>query len=84
MARTPFARRAFNFLPVTQRLFFIVGLFVFIVACLIYLTNVRMEIQSAVRAYVGGEGLWSKGQKDAAQYLTRYAHSHAEDDYQKS
>jgi len=40
-----------------------------------------MEILSAVRAYVGGEGLWSKGQKDAVMYLTRYAHRHDPTDY---
>ena len=75
-------RRAFAFPPITRRLLFIVGLFVLIVACLVFLTNARMEVQSAVRAYVGGEGLWSKGQKDAVHYLTRYARSHVEDDYQ--
>jgi len=29
-----------------------------------------MGILSAVRAYVGGEGLWSKGQKQAVYHLT--------------
>ena len=82
MAHATSKRRAFDLLPITQRLLFIVGLFVLIVACLVFLTNARMEIQSAVRAYVGGEGLWSKGQKDAVHYLTRYARSHVEDDYQ--
>ena len=28
---------------------------------------------SSLRAYVGGEGLWSKAQKDAVYYLNRYA-----------
>jgi diguanylate cyclase (GGDEF)-like protein/PAS domain S-box-containing protein len=32
-----------------------------------------MNILSAARAYVGGEGLWSKGQKEAVEYLFRYA-----------
>lgn len=82
MIRATSKRRAFGLLPITQRLLFIVGLFVLIVACLLLLTNARMEIQSAVRAYVGGEGFWSKGQKDAVHYLTRYARSHVEDDYQ--
>lgn len=30
-------------------------------------------ILSAVRTYVGGESLWSKGQKDAIYQLSRYA-----------
>ncbi|MBS1686275.1 MAG: PAS domain S-box protein [Bacteroidetes bacterium] len=37
---------------------------------------------SSVRAYVGGEGLWSKGQKDAVYHLQKYGHSHHEADYQ--
>ena len=32
-----------------------------------------LQVLSAVRAYVGGESLWSKGQKDAAISLLRYA-----------
>lgn len=34
-----------------------------------------LEIMSAVRAYVGGESLWSKGQKDAVHFITQYAES---------
>ena len=56
-------KRAFAFPPITQRLLFIVGLFVLIVACLVFLTNARMEIQSAVRAYVVGEGRGPKGRR---------------------
>ncbi len=37
---------------------------------------------SSVRAYVGGEGLWSKGQKDAVYHLQKYGHSYHEADYQ--
>ena len=32
-----------------------------------------MNVLSAVRSFVGGEGLWSKGQKDAVHALHRYA-----------
>lgn len=32
-----------------------------------------MQTLSAVRTIVGGEGLWSKAQKDAVQYLQKYA-----------
>ena len=41
------------------------------------------DISTAVRAYVGGEGLYSKGQKDAVYYLTRYVQTHSEQDYHK-
>jgi PAS domain S-box-containing protein len=42
-----------------------------------------MYALSGVRAYVGGEGLWSKAQKDAIDYLERYARSADASDYQK-
>src|ERR1700733_8305416 len=35
---------------------------------------------SSVRAYVEGEGLWSKAQKDAAYQLTKYYRTHDEAD----
>jgi hypothetical protein len=38
---------------------------------------------SSVRAYVSGEGLWSKAQKDAMYQLLKYSRSHNEADYQK-
>lgn len=41
-----------------------------------------IKIFSAVRAYVGGEGLWSKAQKDSAYYLIKYAYTRDEQDYQ--
>ncbi len=43
---------------------------------------VSIELLSTIRAWVGGEGLYSKGQKNATYYLSQYALSHAEDDFQ--
>jgi PAS domain S-box-containing protein len=40
-----------------------------------------IQLLSAVRAYVTGESLYSKGQKDAQIYLLDYAEKHREDDY---
>ena len=37
---------------------------------------------SSLRAYVGGEGLWSKAQKDAVFHLYRYGISRTEKDYE--
>ncbi|HYL55224.1 MAG TPA: hypothetical protein VEU73_06575 [Gemmatimonadales bacterium] len=37
------------------------------------ITYFGFETLSAVRAYVGGEGLWSKAQKDATYRLVRHA-----------
>ncbi|MDC7701497.1 EAL domain-containing protein [Vogesella indigofera] len=52
--------------------------FIAVALLLAALGGVSLEIQSAVRAYVSGESLWSKGQKDAIYYLNLYADSHDE------
>ncbi|HEX2791666.1 MAG TPA: PAS domain-containing protein, partial [Steroidobacteraceae bacterium] len=52
------------------------------VTVLTTLAAASMYALSGVRAYVGGEGLWSKAQKDAIYYLVRYAHSADASDYQ--
>lgn len=46
-----------------------------IIAVLLVLVDATMENMSAGRAYVGGEGLWSKAQKDAVYHLLRYSRS---------
>lgn len=44
--------------------------------CTLALTNVlTLHALSGVRAYVGGESLWTKGQKDASYHLLRYSES---------
>ena len=60
--RIPSVRISLRLLPIGKKLGLIVVLFVLIVGCLLVLANVQMEILSGVRAYVGGEGLWSKGE----------------------
>lgn len=50
--------------------------------CLVGAAVACMEVQSSLRAYVGGESLWSKGQKQAIYYLRRLAQSHAAADYE--
>lgn len=49
--------------------------FIVVVLFQAFLAGVSLEILSSVRAYVGGEGLWSKGHKDAIHFLTLYAGS---------
>jgi PAS domain S-box-containing protein len=46
-----------------------------IVASLVIIAAVGFDTLSSARAYVGGEALWSKAQKDAVYYLVRYAQS---------
>src|ERR1700687_1305994 len=56
----------------------LVSLSVMLVAAVI-----SIELLSTIRAYVGGEGLYSKGQKNATYYLAQYAVSHSEEDYRQ-
>jgi signal transduction histidine kinase len=42
-----------------------------------------LKVMSSIRAYVGGEGLWSKAQKDATLSLVQYGESGNEADYQR-
>jgi len=55
--------------------FAIVWTFAAIVLCLLILANFSFGMLSSVRAYVGGESLWSKAQKDAVFHLQNYAGS---------
>ncbi|HEX4786300.1 MAG TPA: PAS domain S-box protein [Candidatus Sulfotelmatobacter sp.] len=75
--------KIFRRLPVARKLLIIVGVFVAIVVGVFSLGLLRSEILNGVRAYVGGEGLWSKAEKRAVLSLTKYASSHAESDYQQ-
>ena len=42
-----------------------------------------MDVLSSGRIIVGGEGMYAKGHKDALFFITRYAASHDEHDYQE-
>jgi PAS domain S-box-containing protein len=75
-------RKLFLDLPVSKKLVIILWLFLVIVIGLLALSYVTIENLSAARAYVGGEGLWSKAQKQAVYDLLRYSISHSDGDYQ--
>jgi two-component system, cell cycle sensor histidine kinase and response regulator CckA len=72
----------FGRLTIARKLLLIVSVFVVIVVCVFFLGLLRSEILSGVRAYIGGEGLWSKAEKRAVLSLTKYASTHAESDYE--
>ncbi len=59
----------------------IVSLFIFASIILVTLGFVQSETLNSVRAFVRGEGLWAKGQKDAVYYLERYAYGRNESDF---
>ncbi|HXY21056.1 MAG TPA: PAS domain S-box protein, partial [Burkholderiaceae bacterium] len=55
--------------------------YVALLGCFLVLSIGSMEVLSGVRAYVGGEGLYSKAQKEAVAALSRYSLTHAEADF---
>src|SRR5438132_294389 len=73
----------FSTVPRGRRLVVIVWVFVAIVICLLTAAVYSVELLAAGRAFVGAEGQWSRAQKDAAFYLTRYALNGNEDDYRQ-
>ena len=66
--------------PVASSPFAIVWMFAAIVLCLMILSNFSFGLLSSMRAYVGGESLWSKAQKDAVFHLQKYAATRAPDE----
>jgi diguanylate cyclase (GGDEF)-like protein len=55
--------------------------FVAILLALVLVSAFSIDILSAARAYVGGESLWSKRQKDAVIHLMRYADGYGEEEF---
>jgi len=53
-------------------LFGLASLLAILMVTVLLLEFVGSSVQSGVRAYVGGEGLWSKAQKDAVLHLGEY------------
>ena len=61
----------------------IISPFLAIVAVLVWLAILSIDILAAGRAYVEGESLWSKNQKEAVFHLLRYADTGAEEDFRR-
>jgi len=68
---------------VQNRFTILVALIILILAFALVNFWFSVRIMSGIRAYVGGEGLWSKSQKEAVSNLVRYASSHQESDYEE-
>ena len=74
--------KEFAIFYVNKQLLKITWPFLVIVPLLLLLSILSAEALSAVRAFVNGESLWSKSQKQAINALNLYAISHDERDYQ--
>ncbi len=74
-------RKRLNDTSISKKLYFTIGfttLLVMIELCTLWLSITTL---SSVRSYVGGEGLWSKAQKDAILNLRDYAYLRRGEDY---
>jgi two-component system, sensor histidine kinase len=60
-------------LSVSTKLYTVVGIMATLIAGELFTLLFAMDTLSAVRAFVGGEGLWSKAQKNAVHNLEKYA-----------
>jgi PAS domain S-box-containing protein len=75
--------RWFKDVSIAKKLYLTVGLMATLIAFELGALVFSINTLSSVRAYVSGEGLWSKAQKDAMYQLLRYSRTHDEADYQK-
>ncbi len=64
-----------------QWVYVIITLFVTLLLCLVLFFDSVMDASVAIRAFVGGEGLWAKAQKEAVRDLEHYASSRDAADY---
>lgn len=60
-------------LKVSRKLYVVVGAMAVLIAVELFTLYFAMTTLSAVRAFVGGEGLWSKAQKSGVLHLQQYA-----------
>jgi signal transduction histidine kinase len=73
----------FRNISIAKRLYFTVGIMALLIALELGVLIFSIHTLSSVRAYVAGEGLWSKAQKDAMYVLIKYGRTHDEADYRK-
>jgi len=73
--------KIFQWFAGIKRMLLIVSPFLAIVAVLVWLAIESIDILAAGRAYVEGESLWSKNQKEAVFHLLRFAEGGSEVDF---
>ncbi len=69
-------------ISISKKLYFIVGAMAILVVLELLTLWFSIHTLSSLRALVGGEGLWSKAQKDAVFELEKYSRTHNETAYQ--
>lgn len=82
MARKSWLKK-FRDISIARKLYFTVGIMALLIGIELFTLFFSIRTLSSVRAYVEGEGLWSKGQKDAVYQLLRYGISRDEADFKQ-
>jgi signal transduction histidine kinase len=77
-----FLYRWFRDVSIARKLYFTVGTMALLIGVELFVLLFSLNTLSSLRAYVGGEGLWSKAQKDAVFHLYRYGVSRTDKDYE--
>ncbi len=70
----------FRNISIAKKLYFVVSIMAVLIVLELGTLFFAIHTLSSVRALVGGEGLWSKSQKDAIYNLRKYYRTHNEDD----
>jgi PAS domain S-box-containing protein len=81
--RKIFLLRWFRDISIAKKLYFTVGVMALLIGVELFTLFFSIHTLSSVRAYVEGEGLWSKAQKDASYHLLKYGIWQDEKDYEK-
>ena len=68
-------------LSISKKLYFTIGIMAMLILVEIGVLGFALSTLSSIRAYVNGEGLWSKAQRDASEQLRLYAYSAEEENY---
>ena len=69
-------------MTIARRLYLVLGIMLLLISAELCALLFTINTLSAVRAYVAGEGLWSKAEKDAAYHLEAYGRTRAPKEYQ--
>lgn len=75
--------KRFKNVSISKKLYFVLGIMALLIALELLMLWFSLTTLSSVRAFVGGEGLWSKAQKDAVYYLQKYSRTYSSKDYEK-
>ena len=73
--------QTFKNASIAKKLYFTVGIMALLIALELFTLWFANSTLSSVRAFINGEGLWSKGEKDAVNSLHKYARTGNEADY---